>query len=148
MVGLSIWKNQEIDRLKRDMDRLFTRFWDDFGVSLLPRHRRELPSIDLSETESALILKAEMPGMNPDDLDISIMDDILTIRGEIKQETLDDAEDFHRRERRYGSFVRNLRLPCKISIEEVNAVYKEGVLTILMPKCKAEKARDIRIKVK
>ena len=148
MVGLIIWKNQEINRLRRDMDRLFNRLWDDFGVPLFPRQVRQLPSLDLSETEDTVILKAEVPGINPDDLEISITENILTIRGEMKQEIVDDGEDYHRMERRYGSFSRNVHLPCKISIDEVDAVYRKGVLTIVMPKCKDEGPRDIRIQVK
>ena len=148
MVGLIIWKNQEINRLRRDMDRLFTRLWDDFGVPLFPRQTRQLPFLDLSETEDTLILKAEMPGVNPNDIEISIKENILSIRGEMKQEFIDNDEDYHRMERRYGSFSRNLQLPCKVSIDEVDAVYKKGVLTIVMPKCKAEEHRDIRILVK
>jgi HSP20 family protein len=82
MPGLIIWKNQEIDRLKRDMDRLFARLWDDFCIPLFPRGYREAPFIDLSETEDRLILRAEIPGVTPEDLDISITDGTLTIRGE------------------------------------------------------------------
>ena len=148
MVGLIIWKNQEINRLRRDMDRLFTRLRDDFGVPLFPRQTRQLPLLDLSETEETLILKAELPGVNPDDIEISINENILSIRGEMKQEPAENDKGYHRMERRYGSFARNLQLPCKISIDEVDAVYKKGVLTIVMPKCKAEKPRDVRIQVK
>lgn len=148
MVGLIIWKNQEINRLRRDMDRLFTRLRDDFGVALFPRQTRQLPLLDLSETEETLILKAELPGVNPDDIEISINENILSIRGEMKQERPENNAGYHRMERRYGSFSRNLQLPCKISIDEVDAVYKEGVLTIVMPKCKAEKPRDVRIQVR
>ena len=148
MAGLIIWKNQEINRLRRDMDRLFTRLWDDFGVPLFPRHTRRLPTLDLSETKDTLILKLEVPGIEPDDLEISITENILTIRGEMKREIMDDRGDYHRMERSYGGFSRNIQLPCKVSIDEVDAVHREGVLTIVMPKCKAEKARDIMIQVR
>ncbi len=77
MAGLIVWKNQEIDKLRRDIDRLFDRLWDDFGVPLSTRIEREIPSIDLSETEDTLIIRAEVPGINPEDLEISITDNIL-----------------------------------------------------------------------
>ena len=77
MPGLIIWKNQEIDKLRRDMDRLFARLRDDFGMPPFPKIGRDVPFIDLSETEDDLIIKAEIPGIDPEDLDISITEDIL-----------------------------------------------------------------------
>lgn len=148
MPGLIIWKNQEINKLRRDMDRLFARLWDDFGMPHLPRTSRDIPFIDLSETEDDLILKAEVPGINPEDLDISITDDILTIKGEIKQEFVKENENYHRMERRYESFSRTLQLPCRVMIEDVEATYKEGILTIIMPKCKPEISQKVKIKIK
>jgi len=100
MPGLIIWKNQEINKLRRDMDRLFARLWDDFGMPHFTRPSRDIPFIDLSETEEDLILKAEIPGLNAEDLDISITDDILTIKGEMKQELVKESENYHRMERR------------------------------------------------
>ena len=88
MPGLTIWKNQEIDKLRRDMDRLFARLRDDFGMPLFPKIGRDVPSIDLSETEGDIVIKAEIPGINPEDLDISIAGDILNIKGEMKKESV------------------------------------------------------------
>lgn len=147
MPGLILWKNQEINKMKRDMDRLFDRVLNEFFMPLFPRTFREVPFIDLSETEDSLILKAEIPGIKPEDLEISIRDDVLSIKGEIKQEFVDDGENYHRSERRYGSFSRQLRLPCRVMIDDVKATYKKGILHIVMPKCKPEKARKIKIKV-
>jgi HSP20 family protein len=148
MPGLIIWKNQEINKLRRDMDRLFTRLWDDFGMPHFPRAVRDVPFVDLSETEDDLILKAEVPGINPEDLDISITDDILTIKGEMKQELVKENENYHRMERRYESFSRTLQLPCRVMIEDVKATYKEGIVTIIMPKCSPEISQKVRIKIK
>jgi len=147
MPGLIIWKNQEINRLRRDMDRLFSRLWDDFGVPVLPRTVRDGPLMDLSETEDALIIVAEVPGMDPEDLEISITDNILTIKGEMKKEVIEGNEDYHRMERRHGFFSRSIRLPCKVFIDDIKAIYKKGVLNIVMPKCKPEKACEIKIKI-
>jgi HSP20 family protein len=148
MPGLIIWKNQEIDKLRRDMDRLFARVSDDFGMPLFPRIARDVPSIDLSETEDDLIIKVEIPGIDPEDLDISIAGDILSIKGEMKQGFIKESEDYHQMERRYGSFSRTIQLPCRVMIEDVEATYKKGILNIVMPKCKPETARALKIKVK
>ena len=148
MPGLIIWKNQEINRLRRDIDRLFARLWDDFGMPIPSRSEREMPFMDLSETDDSLIIKAEVPGIQPEDIDISITDNILTIKGESKQMDSMEREDFHRMERRYGYFSRTLELPCKILIDDVKATYDKGVLSIVMPKCKADAAREIKVRVK
>ena len=148
MPGLIIWKNQKISRMRKDMDRLFERLWDDFGMPVSPATVRELPQIDLSEREDKLIIKAEIPGMNPEDMDISLTDDVLTIKGEMKHTHTDEGEDYHRIERRYGFFSRNIQLPCKVTMDQIIATYKKGILHIEMPKCKPDAAREIKIKVK
>jgi HSP20 family protein len=148
MPGLSLWKDQEIDRLRRDMDRLFARLWDDFGVPSFPRIARNIPAIDLSESGEELIIRAEIPGINPEDLDISVTEDWVHIKGEMKQESVDEDDAYHRVERRYGSFTRDIHLPCRVMKEEVKAAYKEGMLTIVMPKCKPEPDRSFRVKVR
>jgi HSP20 family protein len=131
MPELIVWKNKRMDKLRRDMDRMCTRVCDEFGIPLFLETAAELPSIDVSETEDSIILKAEVPDINPEDLDISITDDTLSIRGE----------------KRYGSFSRTLQLPCRIDLDDVKATYKEGILNIEMPKCKPEQAREIKVKV-
>ena len=148
MPELILWKNQEINRMKKDMDRLLARLWDDFSVPLFPRMTRETPFLDLSETEETLVIKAEIPGASPEDLEISINEDRLTIKGEVKQDQVDESEDYLRREKRYGFFSRTLHLPCKVLINDVKATYKDGVLSIVMPKCKPEPAREIKINVR
>jgi HSP20 family protein len=147
MPGLIIWKNQEIHRLKRDMDRLFSRFWDDFCIPVFPRPFGGEPFIEFSETEDSLILRAEIPGLRPEDLDISISDDTLSLRGEVRQETVTDEEGYRSAEAGFGYFSRTIQLPCKIEITGVKAHYKDGLLSIVMPKCKPEPPREIRIKV-
>ena len=147
MAGLILWKNQEINKLRKDIDRLFDRLWDDFGMPIATRVEREMPSIDLSETEETLIIRAEVPGISPEDLEISITDNMLTIKGEMKQVDNEERGDYHRMERRYGLFSRTLHLPCKIVADDVDATYKKGVLSIVMPKCKEMSAPEIRIKI-
>ncbi|MFH1488661.1 MAG: Hsp20/alpha crystallin family protein [Pseudomonadota bacterium] len=148
MPGLILWKNQEMSRLKRDIDRLFERVCDDFRIASLPHGERELPFIDLSESEENLAIKAELPGMDPEDLDISINEDILTIKGEIEQVCSEENENIHRTERTYRVFSRSLQLPCKVKMDEIEASYKKGILRITMPKCKPESSQGIKIKIK
>jgi HSP20 family protein len=147
MPGLIVWKNQEIDRLRRDMDRLLARFWDDFGVPFFPRAARETFALEMSETEDTLVFRAEIPDITPDDLEVSVTDDNLTIKGELKQDLATEGEDYEGQERRYGFFSRTIQLPCKILMDDVTATYKDGVLSIVLPKCKQESPRGIKIKV-
>jgi HSP20 family protein len=147
MAGLIIWKNQEMGRLKKDMDRLLARFFDDFAVPFLGRAFKEGPFIDLSETEDRLILRAEIPGVTPEDLDISISGDILSLRGEARQGFVTEEEGYRSTEREYGYFSRTIQLPCKVRIHEVKATYKDGLLSIDMPKCEPEPSREIKITI-
>ena len=103
MPVLIVWKNQHINRLKRDMDRMFDTMWGEFAPALRPRIVDRMPFIDLTETKSNLILRAEIPGVDPKDLEIDIADKILTIKGEARQETVEEGENRHRTERRYGA---------------------------------------------
>ena len=147
MPGLIIWKNQEMGRLKKDMDRLLARFFDDFAVPFFVRPFREGPFIDLSETKDRLILRAEIPGVNPEDLDISISGDVLTVSGEARQDFVTEEEGYRSTEREYGYFSRTIQLPCKVQLHEVKATYKDGLLSIDMPKCEPEPFREIKIKI-
>jgi HSP20 family protein len=147
MAELIIWKNQEIDRLKKDMDRLLARFRDDFCSPLLVKGFREEPYLELSETQDDLLLKAEIPDVRPKDLDITISDDLLTIRADVKQETVSEGEGFRERTQSCSFFSRIIQLPCKVHLDEVRASYQNGILNIVMPKCKPETAREIKIKV-
>ena len=145
MSDLMIWRNQQLNRLKRDMDRMLDRMWGEFGLSLSPKTTRVLPYLDLAETGEELVLKVEIPGVDPEDLDINVNEDIIEIKGESKQEILNDAKNFHRTERRYGSFSRSVRLPCRVMVDDVKAVYKKGILEITLPKCKAQKSKNVKI---
>jgi len=147
MQGLILWKNQEIDKFRRDMERLFSKVWDDFSMPLSPKITRDLPFIDVSETEDDLFIRAELPGIAPEDLDISVSENLMTIKGEMKQETVDDQEGYRRLERRYGTFSRTIQFPCKVMVDEVAATYEKGILNITVPKCKAEETREVKIKV-
>jgi len=148
MPELTLWKKQEIDRLRKDMERLFVRLWDDFGIPRFPRIARNIPTIDLSESGENLIVRVEIPDVNPEDLDVSVTEDRLCIKGEMRQESTDEGDIYQRAEASYGAFTRDIELPCRVIKEEVEATYKEGILTIVMPKCKPEPDRSFRVRVR
>lgn len=130
---------------------LFDAFDEFFGSALgnapavMSEGWRNFPSMDLSETDEAILVKAELPGMNAEDVDLSIENGHLVIKGEKKMESEENQENFHRIERSYGSFTRAVRLPSAVNEAEVKADFKRGVLTIRLPK--ADEARRRRIEI-
>lgn len=147
MPELIIWKNQEFDKLRKDVDRMFDRLWGEFGLSAFPRTGKDFPSINLTETKDSFIVKAELPGINPADITIDITETSLKITGETRQNNIDDEEGYVRTERKYGSFSRMIQLSHSIAVDHVKATYKDGVLNIIMPKYKHEKIKAVRIKI-
>ena len=106
------------------------------------------PAVDIYETENELVLKADIPEVDLKDIDIQVENGTLTLKGERKFETHEGAkEGYHRIERSYGSFVRCFSLPETVDAEKVGAAYKNGVLTISMPKKEVAKPRSIKVKV-
>ena len=130
---------------RRGMD-LFNEF--DRMVSEMsdwtPRSNWRL-ALDVSENDDAFMVEAAMPGINPDELDITLEDNILTIQGETKSEKEVEESHYHLRERRYGRFSRSIQLPTAINADEVEAEYKNGVLTLNIPKAEEVKPKRIAI---
>lgn len=135
----------EVDSFRREMDRMFDNFFvrEDVGESSLTWY----PSVDIKETKDDFVLMAEVPGMSKDDIKINISENTLTIKGEKKEEKKEDDNNYHRVERRYGSFQRSFTLPTQIQGGKVKAAYKDGVLTITMPKKEEVKPKEIPITV-
>ena len=136
---------REVTTFKGEFDRLFEDFW-----GRLPEWRPErewLPALDVSETKDKVLVKVELPGIDPKDIEVSVQGDVLTIKGERKQEKEDKEEDYHRIERIYGSFCRTLRLPTIAETAKVTATYKDGVLKLEVPKKEEAKAKKIEVKV-
>ena len=148
MSELILWKNQEMIKLKKDIERLFDRFWYGFGVPVFSEEVAEPVSIDVSETEDTLVIRAKLPGVNPEDMNISITGDTLIIKGETREETIETTARYHRIESRAGSFSRTIPLPCRVKVDETKAVFKEGILKITMPKSEPDKACGVRIEIK
>ena len=136
----------ELNSLRREMDRLWENF---FGERPLTRiwEREWIPSLEMSETKDNFVVKAEVPGINAKDIDISLTGDVLTIKGEKKQEKDETEEDYHLVERSYGSFSRSVRLPAEVESDRIKASYKNGILNITLPKSEKVKAKEVKIKV-
>ena len=141
------WKPfREVSRLRSEMDRL----WDDyFGPgrrALRPMEEDWMPAVDVSETGDKITIKAEVPGMEAKDIEIAMVGDTLTIKGEKKLEREEKEENFHTVERSYGSFTRAMKLPATVDADKVEASYKNGVLTVVLPKKEEVKPKAIEIK--
>ncbi len=105
-----------------------------------------MPSLDMAETNDALEIRMDIPGIEPKDIHIQVSDHVLTIDGHRKEEREEKGKTFHRMERRSGSFSRSLTLPCHVKDEAVEAEYKNGILTVRLPKAEEAKARNIPVK--
>lgn len=133
-----------LNRPERDF---FDRFFADFALpSIAVEDTEWMPAFDVSETDKELIVKGEVPGMDKKDINITVSDGMLTIRGEKKHEKKEENEQYHRVERRYGAFSRTMRLPHEVEADKVDATYKEGVLSIRLPKSEAVEPKKIEIK--
>jgi HSP20 family protein len=138
---------KDFERMRREMDRLWDSFFDGGLRGRTERVGEWLPSLDVSETKNELVVKAEVPGMDPKDIDISLSDGMLTIKGEKKQEKEEKEADYHLVERSYGSFIRTVQLPKEVQSEKINAAYKNGILKITLPKSEEAKKKEVKIKV-
>ena len=128
---------------------LFDRFFDDLELpDIFGEEGMVVPAFDISETEKEYMITGEIPGIDVKDLDITLLEGILTIKGEKKKETEDKEENYHRVERHYGSFQRNFRLPAKVKTDKLDATYKDGVLKLTIPKAEVTKPKKIEIKEK
>ena len=125
--------------------KAFDRFFEDFDLPVISRDEQWIPTVDVSETDDQVIVRAEIPGMDKKDIDITASDGLLTIKGEKKQEKEEEKEDYRFVERRYGSFSRSLRIPTGVEADKIDASYKDGVLTVKMPKGENARTRKIQI---
>ena len=134
----------EMNSLQRQLNRLFDDAltpanWDDFGNS------SKIPAAELTETDDALHLKLEVPGMEAKDLDIQVMADRVAISGERKSETKSEEDGRTRSEFRYGKFQRVIPLPARIQNTNVTADYKDGILNLTLPKSEEEKNKVVKV---
>ncbi|OGL19680.1 MAG: hypothetical protein A3F92_06900 [Candidatus Rokubacteria bacterium RIFCSPLOWO2_12_FULL_71_22] len=134
-----------MDVFKREMDRLFDRFfeprWDEFELV-----GEWAPKVDVVETKDAVVVKAELPGMEQKDIGVELEDHVLTIKGEKHQEKEEKGEKLHRMERSWGAFSRSFRLPAAVEGGKVNATFKNGILVVTLPKAPTAKGTTIPVK--
>jgi HSP20 family protein len=151
-----------LQSLREQVDRLF----DDFtsGFSLFPFGRRAfeieppwrttmafgtgVPAVDVVEKDDAIQLTAELPGIEEKDIEVSVAEDRLTIKGEKKEEKEEKRRNYYMAERRYGSFERSFRLPASVNHDKIDASFQKGILTIVMPKTEEAKKKAKKIAVK
>lgn len=120
------------------------RFFEDFGLS---SDTVWVPSVDVTETEDAYELKAELPGMKKEDIHVTIEDNVLCLKGEKKQESESKTKSVHRIERMYGKFERSFRIPSGVKTNEIRAKYENGILTVRLPKSEEAKRKEIPVSV-
>lgn len=133
-----VYRVPAVDWADRFLDEMTPFGWRDGG--------EWMPKFDLSESEGHVHVKADLPGIDLKDLDITLENNVLTVRGEKKQEKEDQTENYHRVERHYGTFCRSFVLPSEVKAEDIDAVYKDGVLTLTVPKTETSKRKKIEVK--
>lgn len=138
------WPGFDFPSMRKEMERLFEGFPVDFPVGASGEWT---PAMDVSETKDGYNVKAEIPGLDPKEIHIEVKSDLVSIRGERKEEKEEKDENFLRVERSYGSFFRSVRLPSQVDEKNVQAKYTNGVLTIRLPKSEESKRKQIEIKV-
>jgi HSP20 family protein len=150
-MALELWRPKlmarspfrELARLEREMDDMFSRFpawpWGE-------RERGWAPAVDMIDHKDEFVLRADLPGLDEKDIEVTVEDGTVTIRGERKEETEEKKEDYYYSERSYGVFARALPLPAGVEPDKVRATFKKGVLEVHLPKAKEAKGKKIEIK--
>lgn len=146
MSNLTRWEQvRDMMSLREAMDQLFD---DVFTRPLSVSGASASPAIDLYQTEDDVFVKAAIPGLNPEEVDITVSDETLTLRGKYKQETEQKDTNYHIREHRSGSFQRTILLPSNVQANKVEAEFENGVLTIKIPTSEEVQPKSILIKAK
>lgn len=147
MANITRWEPTGVTSLRDAMDRLF----EDSVVrssGLFPSLRAEQPAVDMYQTDTDVVVKASLPGMKSEDVDISVTGDVITLKGEHKEEHEMSEENYFRKEMRYGSFTRSLPIPVPVNVDKAEAEFQDGVLTVKMPKTEESKPKTVKVKGK
>jgi HSP20 family protein len=144
----------DLTRWERDMDRMMDDLFSRRRRSWWPQRwfrpdEEEItaPAIDVYEDKDAIVVKAELPGMNKDDIEVNLSNHLLTIKGQKKKEEEIKEENYYRCERSYGSFLRTLELPKDVHSDKVKASFKSGVLEVRLPKTEEAKSKETKVHV-
>jgi len=146
MASLMTWKPmRDLFDIHGEMNRVF----DDF---FKPTRYREdgsawdwMPAVDVAELDDRYEIRAEVPGLSEKDVHVSVTDNVLTLKGEKKHQHEEKSQKYHRVERSYGSFERSFTLPSTLKVEDIKATFKNGILTVHVPKSEAVKPKEIQI---
>lgn len=144
----------DLGRWERDMERMMDTFFERRMRPWWPERwlrsdemEISVPAVDLFEEKDEIVVKAELPGIDKDQIEVNVTDHQLTIKGEKKKEEEIKEKDYYRCERSYGSFLRTLELPKDVHADKVKAAFKNGVLEIRLPKTEEAKAKEIKVKI-
>jgi HSP20 family protein len=132
--------------LRHEMERFFERFADPVWEPFEMAAGDWAPKLDVSETNDAMVVTAEMPGVDPKEIEVALTGDLLTLKGEKEKETVGKEDRYHRVERTYGAFLRSVRLPMAVDGGKVTAAFRNGVLVVTLPKTLASKGTMIPVK--
>lgn len=141
----ALLSRSNLTSLRHEMDRLFDRVWD--GGMALATTEEFTPTLDVFEGKDTVTLKVELPGLEPKDVHVRFQDGVLMIQGEKKQEVEKKDERFYRMERTYGAFARSIRLPVPVDGTRIEATFRNGVLTVVVPKAPEARSTEIPVKV-
>lgn len=151
-MSLIPWKrnqpSQQLSPVQQDMQRMFDRFFRGFpAFPGMPGFESfsAFPAINVSDTGDAVCVKAEIPGLDADDVEISVEGNVLTLKGEKKEEKEEKKEDFYHVERSFGTFMRRVELPSPVDSNKAEARLDRGVLNLRLPKIAAESSRTIKV---
>ena len=139
-----------LNRFRETMDRLFDEFMEAPGFPLKREGngRMFLPPVDMKETDEALIVESELPGLDLKDITVQVEGDLLVVRGERKQEHEEKTRTFYRQECSFGAFERQVRLPAEVDRDKVDATYARGILKVTLPKKAGARPKTVAVKVK
>ena len=129
------------------IDRMFDEMTRGFGLGAPAATGAYQPSLDVAETADAWRVAAELPGVAPSDVEVSVTENVLTIGGEKKHAPKDEGDNVRRDERRYGKFVRSLEFPGDVDAAKVSARFKDGLLVVTLPKAEASRPKTVSVKV-
>ena len=147
MTELTLWKKEELDKLKKDIDSRFSRFRRGFGLPRAFLERTEMFATSLTDTGDYLVLKTELPGVQADNIQLSVNEDTVSMAVKSSEESVEQDAGFQNFVKRTRSFSKSITLPCRIVVEDVKATYQENILKIELRKCRPKEARGLTIEV-
>ncbi len=143
---------RELRSMRRALERLLDEFAEGFGTTGdVPERPREVevwrPAVELYETDTDVVVRAALPGVDPKSIDVQVDDRSVTLAAERREEKEEHGRSYHRRELRYGRFERTLPLPAEVKPDQAKAAYRDGVLEVRVPKAAAAQARKVKVEV-